>query len=204
MSLHALHAYYLSIYLSIYLSVCLSVCLSVYLSIYLSVCLSVCLSMTICLSVYLSIHPSIHPSIYLSVRSSVRPSACLPTYLSLYLPTYLSVCLSIRLCVYLSMALHPFFEHWPLFKFLNPRHIRQDSLDGDQPVTRQLPAYMIAQTTRASMPRVGLEPTIPVFELAKRVHSLDRAVTVSGSMRTAWPEYFIFLYLIAVTIACQS
>jgi hypothetical protein len=30
------------------------------------------------------------------------------------------------------------------------------------------------------MPRVGLEPTIPVFERAKTVHALDRAATVIG------------------------
>jgi hypothetical protein len=28
------------------------------------------------------------------------------------------------------------------------------------------------------MPRVGFEPTIPVFERAKTVHALDRAVTM--------------------------
>jgi hypothetical protein len=32
------------------------------------------------------------------------------------------------------------------------------------------------------MPRVGFEPTIPVFEQAKTVHALDRATTVIGSM----------------------
>jgi hypothetical protein len=31
------------------------------------------------------------------------------------------------------------------------------------------------------MPRVGFEPTIPVFERAKMVHSLDRAATVIGT-----------------------
>jgi hypothetical protein len=30
------------------------------------------------------------------------------------------------------------------------------------------------------MSRVGLEPTIPVFEWAKSVHALDRAATVIG------------------------
>jgi hypothetical protein len=30
------------------------------------------------------------------------------------------------------------------------------------------------------MPRVGLEPTIPVSERAKTVHALDRAATVIG------------------------
>jgi hypothetical protein len=32
------------------------------------------------------------------------------------------------------------------------------------------------------MPRVGLEPTTPVFERAKTVHALDRAATVIGSI----------------------
>jgi hypothetical protein len=31
------------------------------------------------------------------------------------------------------------------------------------------------------MPLVGFKPTIPVFELAKTVHALDRATTVIGS-----------------------
>jgi hypothetical protein len=31
------------------------------------------------------------------------------------------------------------------------------------------------------MPRVGFEPTIPAFERAKTVHSLDRAATVIGN-----------------------
>jgi hypothetical protein len=30
------------------------------------------------------------------------------------------------------------------------------------------------------MPRMGFEPTISVFELAKTIHALDRAATVSG------------------------
>jgi hypothetical protein len=31
------------------------------------------------------------------------------------------------------------------------------------------------------MPRVGFEPTIPAFELAKTVHALDCAATVIGT-----------------------
>jgi hypothetical protein len=31
------------------------------------------------------------------------------------------------------------------------------------------------------MPRVGFEPTTPVFERAKTVHALDRAATVISS-----------------------
>jgi hypothetical protein len=33
------------------------------------------------------------------------------------------------------------------------------------------------------MPRVAFEPTTSVFELAKTVHALDRAVTVIGTIR---------------------
>jgi hypothetical protein len=32
------------------------------------------------------------------------------------------------------------------------------------------------------MPQMGFEPTIPVFERAKTVHALDRAVTVLGKV----------------------
>jgi hypothetical protein len=39
------------------------------------------------------------------------------------------------------------------------------------------------------MPRVGLEPMIPMFELAKTVHALDRAVTVIGKNPIHWPQY---------------
>jgi hypothetical protein len=33
------------------------------------------------------------------------------------------------------------------------------------------------------MPRVGFEPTIPVFEQAKTFHALDRAATVIGGKK---------------------
>jgi hypothetical protein len=53
---------------------------------------------------------------------------------------------------------------------------------GDQPVARPLPAHRTTQTqnkrTQATMLRMGFEPTIPVFERAKTVHTLDRAATV--------------------------
>jgi hypothetical protein len=49
-------------------------------------------------------------------------------------------------------------------------------------VSRPLPTHRRTQTqnklTQTSMPRVGSEPTIPVSELAKKVHALDRAATV--------------------------
>jgi hypothetical protein len=39
------------------------------------------------------------------------------------------------------------------------------------------------------MPRVGFEPTIPVFEMAKTVHALDRVVTVIAEMVTTMQYY---------------
>jgi hypothetical protein len=39
--------------------------------------------------------------------------------------------------------------------------------------------------TQTSMHHVGFEPTIPVFERAKMVHALDRAVTVIGQVPTS-------------------
>jgi hypothetical protein len=37
-----------------------------------------------------------------------------------------------------------------------------------------------SQNKQTSMPRVGIETTIPVFERAKTVYALDRAATVIG------------------------
>jgi hypothetical protein len=38
------------------------------------------------------------------------------------------------------------------------------------------------------MPRVGFEPTIPVFERAKTVHALDRAAAVIGVLNITDPD----------------
>jgi hypothetical protein len=38
------------------------------------------------------------------------------------------------------------------------------------------------------MPRVGFEPTIPVFERAKTVHALDHAATVIGKGSSIAPK----------------
>jgi hypothetical protein len=55
---------------------------------------------------------------------------------------------------------------------------------GDQPVARPLPIHRTAKTqnkrTQASMPQVGFELTILVFEGAKTVHALDGAATGIG------------------------
>jgi hypothetical protein len=55
---------------------------------------------------------------------------------------------------------------------------------GDQPVARLPPTQRTTRTqnkrTQTSMPRVGFESTIPVFERVRTVHASDRAVTVIG------------------------
>jgi hypothetical protein len=47
---------------------------------------------------------------------------------------------------------------------------------GDQPVARPLPAHRTAQTqnkrTQTSMPQMGFEPRLSVFDRAKKVHAL--------------------------------
>jgi hypothetical protein len=119
-------------------------------------------------------------SIYLS-------STYLPTYLSTYLtylPTYL-------LC--LSMAIQLYVKPWPLLSFLIPYTDGRTTWTSDQPVARPLPTHRTTQTqnkyTQTSIPEVGIEPTIPVFEQPKTFHSLDRAATMIG---TAGSQNLIF------------
>jgi hypothetical protein len=194
---------YLSIYISIYLSICLSIyiSMSVYLSVYLSICLSVYLSiylsnyLSLCLSIYLFIYLSIYLSVCLSIYLSIYLSVCLSIYLcmSIYLSICLSICLSIYLSIYLSislsnylsMALQSFDWTFAAFQFLDSLHSRYDSLDGG--LGRRMAAtctHRTAQTqnkrTEISMPQVGFEPTIPVFERAKTVHALNKPATVFG------------------------
>jgi hypothetical protein len=49
---------------------------------------------------------------------------------------------------------------------------------SDQPVARPLPTHRTTQTTQTSMPRVGFEPMIQGFELAKTVAHAHRANTI--------------------------
>jgi hypothetical protein len=74
------------------------------------------------------------------------------------------------------------------FSFLILYAVGRTPWAGDQPVARPLPTHRTIQTqnkrTQTSTPRVGLEPTIPVFEQAKAVHALDRAATAIGTTTT--------------------
>jgi hypothetical protein len=85
-----------------------------------------------------------------------------------------------NLCPYGSTA----FGTWSIFQFLNPIHSRQDSLSGDQPVTRPpLTHRAIKRQNKGKqipMTRGGFEPMIPAFERAETVHSSDSGATVVG------------------------
>jgi hypothetical protein len=83
---------------------------------------------------------------------------------------------------------------WPLFQFLNLYAVGRTPWTSYQPVARPLPTRRTTQRqnrrTQTSMPRVGFEPTIPVFERAKTVHVLDRAATVIG-----FKKYYLCIYV---------
>jgi hypothetical protein len=94
---------------------------------------------------------------------------------SIYLSIYLSICLWLY---------NPLLGLGRFFSFLIFYTVGRTPWTGDQPVARPLPAQRTAQTenkrTQTSMPKVGFEPTIPVFEREKIVHASDRAATVTG------------------------
>jgi hypothetical protein len=79
----------------------------------------------------------------------------------------------------------PFVGPWSLFQFLNLYTVGTTPWTGDQPVAMPLPTHRTTETqnkrSQTSVPLVGFEPTIPVFERAKTVHDLDRAATLIGS-----------------------
>jgi hypothetical protein len=86
------------------------------------------------------------------------------------------------------MALQPFVGPWLFFQFLDLCTVGRTPWTGDQPVARPPPAHRTTQTqnksTQISMPWVGFEPTILVFERAKTVYAIDRASTMV--YRTTW------------------
>jgi hypothetical protein len=103
---------------------------------------------------------------------------------AIYLSIYLSICLSI----YGSTDL--LLDHGLLFSFLILYTVDRTPWTWDQPVARPLPTHKTTQTqnrrTQTSMPWVGIEPTIPVFEQTKTVHTLDHPVTVIGRVSVSW------------------
>jgi hypothetical protein len=83
------------------------------------------------------------------------------------------------------MALQPFVAPGRFFSFvIYTQSVGRTPWTGDQSVARPLPTHRTTQThnkrTQTSVPRVGFEHTIPVFERAKTVYASDRAATVIG------------------------
>jgi hypothetical protein len=110
----------------------------------------------------------------------------------------LSVCLSVCLSVYLSIYLWLYSPLLDLGRFFNFFIFYTDGRapwTSNQPVARPVPTHRTTQTqnnrTQTSMPQVGFEPMIPVFERAKTVHALNRAPTVIGSPDTRNQKYQI-------------
>jgi hypothetical protein len=79
------------------------------------------------------------------------------------------------------MCLLLFVGPWHLFQFLEPVRGRTP-WTGDQPVARSLPRHRttLGIKVQASMPQVGFETPISMFERAKTVKALERAATVIG------------------------
>jgi hypothetical protein len=65
---------------------------------------------------------------------------------------------------------------WPLFQLINLYTFGRTPWTGDGPVTGPLPKHSGKQTqnksTQTFLPRVGFEPTIPVFKRVKTVQKL--------------------------------
>jgi hypothetical protein len=90
----------------------------------------------------------------------------------------------LSLSLSLSLWLYSPLDPGGVFSYLILYTIRRTLWTGDQPVARPLPTHRITQIhnkrTQTSMPRLGFETTISVFERAKMVHALDCAATVIG------------------------
>jgi hypothetical protein len=68
------------------------------------------------------------------------------------------------------------------FQFLNPYTVGRTPWTVNQPVARPLPTQRTTHRRNTYIhASSGIQPTIPVFERAKRVHTLDRAGTVIGT-----------------------
>jgi hypothetical protein len=94
-----------------------------------------------------------------------------------------------RIYIYISTVLC-----WTLaclFSFLIFYIVGRTPWTGDQSVAMPLPAHRTAQT-QTSMPQVGFEPTIPMFQRAKTVYALDRGATLMGQPRRLIKSYFIY------------
>jgi hypothetical protein len=90
-----------------------------------------------------------------------------------------------NLSIYLSMTLQPLWTLAAFFSFLI--HIESVGFLVRGSARRKAAIYtqnIMTQNNcrQTSVPRVRFEPTIRAFERAKKVHALDRAATVIGSL----------------------
>jgi hypothetical protein len=81
---------------------------------------------------------------------------------------------------FLSLWLYSPLNLGRFFSFLIPYIVGRTSWTGYEPVARPLPTH---RTTHTSMPRVGFDLTISVFERAKTVHALECATAVIDGTR---------------------
>jgi hypothetical protein len=97
---------------------------------------------------------------------------------------YIDVIVTFNDCyLWIYLWLYSPCRPWPLFQFLNPYTVGRTLGRGISPSQGRY-LHMTTQTqnkrTQTSMPRVGFEPTITVFERTKTVHVLGCAATVIG------------------------
>jgi hypothetical protein len=93
----------------------------------------------------------------------------------------------------LSMDLQPFVGPWRLFQFLILYIVDMIPWMGDESVARPLPTHRTTQTQnkckQTSMPRLGFEPTIPVFEGGKTVCAATVIDEISCSPSGIFKEF---------------
>jgi hypothetical protein len=86
--------------------------------------------------------------------------------------------------IYMLWLYSPLLGLGRFFSFLILYTVGRTPWTEDQPIARPLPTHRTTQTQnkhrQTSMPEVGFEPTIGVFERANTVHALDRGATVIG------------------------
>jgi hypothetical protein len=113
--------------------------------------------------------------------------------------------LSIYLFIYLWLY-SPFLGLGRFFSFLFFYTVGRTLWTGDQPVARPLPANRAAQTQnkriQTSMPQVGFEPKIAMFEQAKTVHALERAATVIDLL-SGLPTFILLRGVYPLFLSCR-
>jgi hypothetical protein len=98
-----------------------------------------------------------------------------------YAPGFENFSLSLSLfAVVPTTKLRASVKRFVSLQFLNPKTFGTTPWMGDHHVVRPLPIQTQNKHRQISMPWVGLEPTIPEFELAKTVHALESEANVTG------------------------